>query len=254
VLGGPANGAVTLRELLRRMSNSGDCWFTWTAAGQLKCVLLDDTSDVESTPILREPARLRALPTPRYAFEEVENPVLYGYDWDDDKQRFRVPQARIVNERALTRMGRPKPSPQPIEMRCVRDHMTARDVAARRLLRRQYPPAYVNVVEPIDGLDRNPGDIIRITSIEGPGTGYNESPLFIKETTYDPNTHRNTHLCRDLGPIIEGQWGEWAPDSVVDYESATAEQREEFMFWANDDDLVPVGTSPETFVPGQEWR
>jgi hypothetical protein len=248
VLGGPANGAVTLRELLRRMSNSGDCWFTWTAAGQLKCVLLDDTSDVESTPILREPARLRALPTPRYAFEEVENPVLYGYDWDDDKQRYRVPQARIVNESALVRMGREKPSPRPVEMRCVRDHMTARDVASRRLLRRQFPPQYVQVVEPIDGLDRDPGDILRITSIEGPGTGYHETPVFIKETTYNPNTHRNSHLCRVLTDIIEG-FGEWAADLDLTWDTATDEQQETLVFWANDDDVIPT-----ELAPGQEWR
>jgi hypothetical protein len=253
VLGGPANGAVTLRELLRRMSNSGDCWFTWTSAGQLKVVLLDDTSDVELTPILREPARIRSLPTPRYAFEEVENPVLYGYDWDDDKQQYRVPQARVINDRALIRMGRPKPSPQPIEMRCVRDHMTARDVASRRLLRRQYPPSYVQVVEPIDGLDRNPGDIIRVTSIEGPGTGYSEAPMFIKQTSYDPNTRRVTHLCRTLSDIIEG-FGLWASDAVDTYGAATAEEQQTLMFWANDDDLVPLGTSPETYVAGMEWR
>ena len=247
VLGGPANGAVTLRELLRRMSNSGDCWFTWTAAGQLKCVLLDDTADVESTPSLREPARIRAMPTPAFAFEEVENPVIFAYDYDDDKQRYRVPRARVQNERAFIRMGRPRASPQPVEMRCVRDHMTARDVASRRLLRRQYPPAYVKVVEPLDGLDRDPGDIVRITSIEGPGTGYDETPVFIKEITFDPNTRRVTHLCRDLTAIISG-FGEWASIDLT-WDTATDEQQEEFAFWANDDDLIPT-----ELAPGQEWR
>jgi hypothetical protein len=247
VLGGPENGAVSLRELLRRMSNSGDCRFTQTMGGQVKCVPLDDTTDVDSTPILREPARLRALPTPSYAIDQVENPVLCAFDWDDDKQRWRVPQARIQNDRALLRMGRPRPSPQPVEMRCVRDYMTARDVASRRLLRRQYPPAYFPVVESVDGLDRDPGDVIRITSIEGPGQGCVERPMFIEETTYDPNARRVMHKCRDLSAIIEG-FGEWSISDVT-WDTATEQQQEDLVFWANDDDLIPT-----ELAPGQEWR
>lgn len=230
------------------MSNSGDCRFAWTMGGQLMCIPLDDTTDVEDTPILREPARLRALPTPTYAFDQVENPVLYAYDRDYDKQLFRIPQARIQNDRALLRMGRPRPSPSPVEMWCTRDHMTARDVASRRLLRRQFPPQYVQVVEPVDGLDRNPGDIVRVTSIEGPGTGYDLAPMFIEETTFDPNSRRVTHRCRSLTDILEG-FGEWATDGVDTWDAATEEQQEELVFWANDDDLIPT-----EMAPGQEWR
>jgi hypothetical protein len=248
VIGGPGQGAITLRELLRRMSNSGDCRFTWTMGGQLKCIPLDDTTDIEDTPIIREPARLRALPTPTYAFDQVENPVLYAYDYDYDKRLFRIPQDRIQNDRALRRMGRPRPSPSPVEMWFTRDHMTARDVASRRLLRRQFPPAYFPVVETIDGLDRDPGDVIRITSIEGPGDGCVERPMFIEESVYDPNSRRVTHRCRDLTDIIEG-FGLWALDSVDTYDAATAEEQDELVFWANDDDLIPTA-----MVPGQEWR
>lgn len=249
VLGGPGNGPTTLREILRRMSNSGDCWFTWTAAGQLKVVLLDDTADIDATAIIREPRRLRALPTWRYAIDELENPVHYAYDWDDDKRRWRVAQATITNELAIARMGRPHPSPSPVEMRCVRDHMTARDVASRRLLRRQYPPAYFPVSEPLDGLDRDPGDMIRITSIEGPGTGCDERPMFIKETSYEPSARRVTHLCRDLTDIITGQWGEWASASVDTWDAASAAEQDELAWWADDDDTIPSAGAP-----GTEWR
>lgn len=248
VLGGPGQGFISLRELLRRTSNSGDCRWAWTMGGQLMCIPLDDTTDVDDTPILREPARLRALPTPSYAFDQVENPVLYAYDRDYDKALFRIAQARIQNDRALVRMGRSRPSPQPIEMWCTRDHMTARDVASRRLLRRQFPPQYVEVVEPVDGLDRDPGDIVRVTSIEGPGSGYDLAPMFIEETTFDPNTRRVTHRCRSLTDILDG-FGEWATDGVDDWDTATDEEQETLVFWANDDDLIPT-----ELAPGQEWR
>jgi hypothetical protein len=127
--------------------------------------------------------------------------------------------------------------------------MTARDVASRRLLRRQFPPQYVEVVEPVDGLDRNPGDVVRVTSIEGVGpSGSFERPMFIEETTFDANTRRVTHRCRDLTDIIEG-FGLWAPGSVDTWDAATEEEQDQFVFWADDNDLIPT-----EMVLGQEWR
>lgn len=237
VLGGPGQGAVTLRELLRRMSNSGDCWFTWTAAGQLKVLLLDDAQNVDGVDILTEPAGLRALPTPEFAFDEVENPVLFSYDYDDDKKKFRVAQEKVESADAITRMGRPRPSPSPIQMRCIRDPDTARDVAARRLLRRQYPPAYYPIVEPLDGLDRDPGDVVKVTSQEGVGDGCDERPMWIKETSCNLKTMRVTHLCRDLTDIL-GTAAFWGPDGLTTYDTEDASDQLDYAFWADEDDLV----------------
>lgn len=203
VLGGPSGGAVTLRDLLKRMSNSGDCWFGWSHGGQLKVTLLDDTASLSTATNYKEPKDLRAWPTPVFERDEVENPVLYAYDWDDDKRKFRVSQESVINQVAIGRMGRPKPSPSPIQMRCIRDATTARDVAQRRLLRRKYPPAYYPVVLPIDGCDVEPGDLITITSQEGVGTGSDERALFVRDWTFDPKTNRTTLYCRDLTDILE---------------------------------------------------
>ncbi len=246
VLGGPANGQVDLRELLARMSNSGDCWFTWTAQGQLKVVLLDDALDPSDTPILREPARLREMPSPMFAFEEVENPVLFSYDWDDDKQKFRVAQEAVKDQTAIDRMGRPKPSDAPIAMRCTRDPITARDVAQRQLLRRKYPPGYYEVVEPLDGLDRDPGDTIRITSQEGVGDGSTERAMWIRETSYDHGNRRVTQFCRDLTDILESA-ALWSPETVTDWDSATEAERTAYAFWSDDDGLVNATTAGKGF-------
>lgn len=237
VLGGPGQGAVTLRELLRRMSNSGDCWFTWTAAGQLKVLLLDDAQNVDGVDILTEPAGLRALPTPEFAPDEVENPVLFSYDYDDDKKKFRVAQEKDENAAAIRRMGRPKPSPSPIQMRCIREPETARDIAARRLLRRQYPPAYYPIVEPLDGLDRDPGDVVKVTSQEGVGDGCDERAMWIKETSFNLKTMRVTHLCRDLTDIL-GTAAFWGPDGLTTYDAEDASDQADYAFWADEDDLV----------------
>jgi hypothetical protein len=201
VLGG-GHGAVTLRELLKRMSNSGDCWFTWSHGGQLKVALLDDTSDVSSSTIYTEPGDLRTFPTPYFEFDEVENPVLFSYDFDDDKQKMRVAQEQIEDPIAWAKLGRPRPSPSPIAMRCVRDEATARDVAARRLMRRKYPPAYYPVTLSIDGIGVEPGDIIRITSQEGVGNGSDERALFVRDWSFDPKTMRTSLLCRDLTDLL----------------------------------------------------
>ena len=88
-------------------------------------------------------------------------------------------------------------------MRCVRESATARDVAQRRLMRRKYPPAYYPVVLPIDGVDVEPGDLIRITSQEGTGEGSDERPLFVRDWAFDPKTMRTHLYCRDLTDIIE---------------------------------------------------
>jgi hypothetical protein len=202
VLTGPASGAVPLRELLKRMSNSGDCWFTWSHGGQLKVCLLDDTAELSSSATFTEPGDLREMPTPTFEFDEVENPVLYAYDWDDDKQKNRVAQEKVIDQDAIDDMGRERPSPSPIQMRCLRDETTARDVAQRRLLRRRYPPAYYPVVLPIDGCDVEPGDLIRITSQEGVGSGSDERPLFVRDWSFDPKTMRTTLYCRDLTDIL----------------------------------------------------
>ena len=71
--------------------------------------------------------------------------------------------------------------------------------------------------------------------------------MFIEESVYDPNSRRVTHRCRDLTDIIEG-FGLWASLDLT-WDTATEEQQDEFVFWANDDDLIPT-----ELVPGQEWR
>jgi hypothetical protein len=247
VLGGPAQGAVTLRDLLKRMSNSGDCWFTWSHGGQVKCVLLDDASALGSVTNFREPHQLRELPTPEFDDDEVENPVLYAYDWDDDKNKFRVAQESVTDDLAADRMGRPRPSPSPIQMRCVREEATAQDVAQRRLLRRKYPPAYYPVVLPIDGVDVEPGDLITITSQEGVGSGSDERPLFVRDWSFDPKSKRTTLYCRDLTDIL-GAVARWADATTPAYASASTTERETYAFWADDDGIVT------TNVDGKEWR
>lgn len=224
VLGGPGRTPVTLRELLRRESNSGDCWFTWSHGGQLKVVLMDDTADVTATRIFREPVHIRDFPSPSYDESAVENPVLFQYDYDEDGQKFRVEQEKAIDPIAIGRMGgREKPSDSPVAMRCTRDANTARDVAQRRLLRRKYPPAYYPVELPLDGCDVEPGEVIRISSQEGPGTGCDLMPLFVTDWSYEHEKRRAVLKCRDLTDIL-------APASVlVDVDGDTS-----------DDDLLLV--------------
>jgi hypothetical protein len=227
VLGGPASDGVPLRELLKRMSNSGDCWFAWSHAGQVKVVLLDDTASLSGSTILSEPAGLREMPTPVFEFDEVENPVLFSYDFDDDKQKPRVAQESVKNETAIERLGgRERPSPSPIAMRCVREAETARDVAQRRLMRRKYPPAYYPVVASIDGVDIEPGDLIRITSQEGVGDGSDERPLFVRDWAFNPKTMRTHLYCRDLTDILES-------NTLQDHEDADV-----ILLKAHDDEDV----------------
>jgi len=49
----------------------------------------------------------------------------------------RVAQEQAEDIDAWSQLGRARPSPSPIAMRCVRDEATARDVAQRRLMRRK---------------------------------------------------------------------------------------------------------------------
>jgi hypothetical protein len=251
VIGGPVEGAITLRELLRRMSNSGDCWFSWTQAGQLRCNLLDDAANVDDSPILREPVDLREMPVPTFALDEVENPVLFAYAYDNDKQKYRVAQEQVDDTLSFPKMGRARPSKGPVAMRCTCDPETARDVAVRRLIRRRYPPAYVQVVEPLVGLDREPGDILRVTSQEGVGeSGMVERPMWIKETSYDPQTRRVTHTCRDLTDVLEGAAAWMAAIGVEDYGDDTQTR------WANEDgEITPDDNELVTVqMAAAEWR
>lgn len=196
---GPGEGAIGAREIMRRMTVSGNCWFGWSGNGQLRCITFDTATNVSATPILWEPTHIREWPSAQFGFEEVENPVLFQYDYDDDLRTFRSDVNRAEDGLAWIRMGnRPRPSREPVQMRCIRNPVTARDVAQRRLFRRKFPPVYVPVAMPIDGLDHNVGDIVRITSQEGPGPKLDKAPILIHAQKYDPKTKRTNLIGRAL--------------------------------------------------------
>lgn len=202
---GPSENPIPLRDVLRRFSLSGDCGFTWSGAGQLKCVAFDHTVAVEDKPIWREPEMIRAWPSPRFAHEEVENPIIYSYDWDADAKQFRKGSLKKFDWMAIRKFRKEQPSRATIELRCIRDPVTAEDVITRRLHRLKYPPAYYPVKTPIDGVDYEPGDIVRIQSQEGLGpriVGQKriETALQLREASYDPKTK----TCGFVGLGVQG--------------------------------------------------
>jgi len=99
----------------------------------------------------------------------------------------------------------------------------------------------------IDGIGVEPGDIIRITSQEGVGSGSEERPLFVRDWAFDPKTMRTSLLCRDLTDILEPRgWAESGGGD--DWDGSTDDEQAENAFWAEDDDTVPTDGIPS------EWR
>lgn len=193
---------LPLREVIKRFNTSFDCRLGVNHHGQFFCGFIDDTADVSAATLYRDRIEIVDLPPPTFAPEEIENRVVYVYDWDADKQKFRGDREAIGDLTMQDAQGEVRASALQ-EFYFVRHPETARDVAARRLLRLKRTPRYQSVVLDLAGLEQDLGELFRITHYDGIGaSGYTEHPFLAVRHEVDLNAMQVTITGLDLRRII----------------------------------------------------
>jgi hypothetical protein len=178
------------REVLKRFFVTAHCEGYWSREGQYCVHLPDDTEDITTAPRVREPVMVRAGIAPHFDVAQVENPVIFSMMRDYVNNRWRFEQQSVGDPIARARVGRERPSPNPIECWMSAHSATVRDAMSRRMLWRKYPVRPVEVITPIDGLDFEISQTIKGNSYDGLGAGYVDAPIRFRSVAYDHRQRR----------------------------------------------------------------
>lgn len=115
-------------------------------------------------------------------------------------------------------------------------------------------PKYITVEGPTCWMEASydVGEYVRLKHWRGVGpNGYQNAPMWVMENTLLTKSRRVRLILQDLGellPIPSGYAAVWSPVSVVDYATATEEERDLYGFWGDSNGRIP-GTS----LPAKVW-
>lgn len=191
------------REVMKRFFVTAHCGGFWSREGQYRIDVPDDTISISSLPMVREPVMVRAGIVPDFDVSQVENPVVYSFLRDYDKNVWRADQKEVIDPEAKRLVGRFRPSPDPIECWMSADEKTVRDAMTRRLIWRRYPVRPVEIEMPIDGMDFEIGQTIRANSYDGIGSGYVNAPVRLLSVTYNHRARRAVWKGMETSQILQ---------------------------------------------------
>ncbi len=161
-----------------------NCYSGQNDDGQYAAWAIDDAADPAAAPIYRQRKEIAGpLPAPMIAEEELENRILFHYDWDPDAQAWRgdVEKVEDALSQSLNGVRDAVKNGGFLELRCTRDRATARDAMARRLFHNKVAPIYQPIpVGRLNGLEQGMGTLLRLTHEDGLGVaGYVNRPFFV---------------------------------------------------------------------------
>lgn len=193
---------IDVREVAKRFNQSLDCYTGINRHGQVIVAMVDDTADTSSATLFRDRIDIADMPPPVVAHDEIENRVRFVYDFDADKNKFRSDEETIEDTLAQDALGGEVRDSDLLKFYMVRDPTTARDAAARRLLRLKRAPRYQAITVDLSGLEHDLTEFYRVTHYAGLGTnGYENHPFFCLKHKTDINTMEITLTGLDLSRI-----------------------------------------------------
>lgn len=243
----PLTSPITLQQILQYWHVTFDAFSAKNSEGQLYPFSIDDLADPEDGVEVRERIELTHLPAPRIDWEQTENSIDYTVGWDPEQGTPRTPTLNEKDDIAIAALKEVRKSPNVRDLRFTSDDATAIDVIGRRLMRLKYPPRYQPLPVRMGGVDREIGEQVLVSHQDGigaAGTGYAAQPMVTME--HRVRGHHVELLALDVSRILNS-WGVIADDSVAaDWDAATAEERAEYFFIANDSDVIPSAGEPGT--------
>jgi hypothetical protein len=201
---------VTLSQFLQWFNTTFHTYSGQNDDEQYGVWTIDDGADPAAAPIYRQRMEIAGpLPEPEIAEDEVENRILFHYDWDPDARAWRGDVEKVEDTTSQTLYGvrdavpsRPGDvNPGFLELRCTRDRTTARDAMARRLFHNKVAPVYQPFTTTLLGLEQGPGTLLRLTHEDGLGVaGYVARPFFVvrKRIGLNGPNHTVTFTARDV--------------------------------------------------------
>lgn len=185
---------LTVREWVRRFCLTFDCRLAVSHHGQIYPVLVDPTASASTGQRFREFVEGVELVDQRFAIDEVENRIVYSFDYDNDAQAYRATEQTLEDDESIAAhvpggvSGGANPrgvfQRSAYELWATRDADTAADAMGRRLARNRRAPRYVTCGQDLLGAANELGDQIRFTHQHGIGpTGDVDTPLCVLSHT-----------------------------------------------------------------------
>lgn len=181
---------VTLSDVLRMWCETFTAHIGVTQHGQITVHVIDPTVDPTTGKHFRERMEIDGpLPDADSAEDEVENRCRYRYDWDPDSQNYRVEQRTVEDLPSQGMYGIRDVDEDFLGLRCTRDATTADHSMGRRIRLNKVAPLYQEIPVGMIGMERNLGDVIRLTHPDGLGVdGYVEAAFFVVRQGMDLNS------------------------------------------------------------------
>lgn len=172
---------VTLSEVIGWWCETFTAHIGITQQGQIAVHVVDVTASAATARHMRQRIEIDGpLPEPEIAEDEVENRCKFRFDWDPDRQKYRVEQIKIEDFPSQAMYGVKDVEEEFLGLRCTRDETTARHSMGRRIRLNKTAPIYQPIPVGMIGYEENLGDLLRVTHEDGLGSaGYTEAPFFI---------------------------------------------------------------------------
>lgn len=196
--------AITVSQFLQWFNITFNTYSGQNDDGQYGVWAIDDGADPSTAPTYRQRKEIAGpLPEPEIADDEIENRILFHYDWDPDAQAWRgdVEKVEDADSQRLNGIRDAVEGDGFLELRCTRDQTTARDAMARRLFHNKVAPIYQPIPVDLIGLEQGMGTLLRLTHDDGLGVaGYVNRPFFVLKKRIDLNgpNQRVTLIARDV--------------------------------------------------------
>jgi hypothetical protein len=170
--------------------------------GQIVVFGFDETLDPTSWDTLTHRTDLFGSVT-RTQGEERQTLVVASADYDPDAQKYRLGPATLTSPSGKRRYKHHDKAGDPIESPILNDPTQLSWIMQRRLQRLQYGTTLIEVTGRIDWLDRDVGDGVLLTSIEGTGaSGYVDRPCIILRRKFSIQNRLVTYTLWDVNDLL----------------------------------------------------
>jgi 8-oxo-dGTP pyrophosphatase MutT (NUDIX family) len=250
------DGPTPLRELLQKLVQSFGLHHGINRHGQIVAGHYDDAVDPERVyPLFTDAREIVGDLTITPKTSELETTIPYSHTYRAIEKSYLVTDAVIEDTAAIAdNRGKPKVGPARV-LPYTADATTIADVMTRTLMLGRSVRQWIEIPLAIEGLNVDVFDVVRITDEAGLGVlGYQEAYVLVLEHEVRPPDFRSSRPLTvairglDITALLDTAWS-WGPDTLITWDSMTADERGTYGAWASDADVIPSDNTA-----AKEWR